>query len=51
MRVLNDNELLDIIGGATWSAAFFSSVARAIDTVMNVGRSFGSAIRRLGLFI
>lgn len=47
MKVLNDNELLNIIGGATWSAAFFSSVARAIDTVMNVGRSLGSAIRRL----
>ena len=47
MRVLNNNELLEIAGGVNWSAAFFNSVARAIDTVMNVGRSLGSAIRRL----
>ena len=47
MKELNKNELLEITGGSNWSGAFFSSVAKAIDTVVNVGRSLGSAIRRL----
>jgi len=47
MIELKDNELLSINGGINWSAALFNSAARAIDTVMDVGRSLGSAIRRL----
>ena len=47
MKTLNSHELLEITGGVNWSASFFNSVARAIDTVMDVGRSLGSAIRRL----
>ena len=47
MKELNKNELLEITGGGSWSGAFFNSVSRAIDTVVNVGRSFGSAIRRI----
>lgn len=47
MKELNNNELFEIIGGINWSGTLFSSVARAIDTVMDVGRSLGSAIRRI----
>ena len=47
MKYLTNNELLEIAGGINWTASLFSSVARAIDTVMNVGRSLGSAIRRI----
>ena len=47
MSELNNNELLEIAGGINWTGTFFSSIARAIDTVMDVGRSLGSAIRRL----
>lgn len=47
MIELNNKELLDICGGINWSAALFNSAARAIDTIMDVGRSLGSAIRRL----
>lgn len=47
MRELNSKELLQIDGGATLSAAFFNAISRTISTVMEVGRSLGSAIRRM----
>lgn len=46
MRELNNKELMNVDGGG-WSGTLFNSISRAIDTVMNVGRSLGSAIRRL----
>ena len=47
MRELNNKELMDIMGGASsLTAAFLNAAARTIETVMNVGRSLGSAIRR-----
>lgn len=48
MRELNNNELMDIMGGAsTLTAAFLNAAARTIETVMDLGRSLGSAIRRI----
>lgn len=48
MRELSNKELMDIMGGANWlTAAFFNAAARTIDTVLGVGRSLGSAIRRI----
>ena len=48
MRELNNKEMMEIIGGANWlTAAFFNAAARTIETVLGVGRSLGSAIRRL----
>ena len=46
---LNDKELMSIEGGASnWlTAAFVNATARAINTVLDVGRSLGSAIRRV----
>ena len=47
MRELNNKELMDIMGGANWpTASFINAAARTIETVMDVGRSLGSAIRR-----
>ena len=47
MRELKDKELMNIEGGANWlTASFFNAASRAVDTLMNVGRSLGSAIRR-----
>ena len=47
MQELNNKELMNIEGGASWiSASFINATARAIDTLMSVGRSLGSAIRR-----
>ena len=47
MKELEKYELLNVTGGASWSGSLFNSIARAIDTVMDVGRSLGSAIRRI----
>ena len=47
MKELNKYELLEISGGAGVTAAFLNAVARTISTVVDVGRSLGSAIRRL----
>ena len=45
---LSNKELLNIDGGASfYTAAFINAAARGISTVMEVGRSLGSAIRRL----
>ncbi len=47
MRELDNKELLTIDGGASWfSAAFLNAAARAISTLMDLGRSVGTAIRR-----
>ena len=48
MENLNDKQLMNIEGGANWfTASFFNAAARAIETVLGVGRSLGSSIRRL----
>lgn len=45
--MLQKQELLEIHGGAfKLTAAFISSIARLGNTLMDVGRSIGSAIRR-----
>ena len=46
MRELKDKELMNIEGGAGFTASFLNSVCRAISTFMEVGRNLGSAIRR-----
>lgn len=48
MRELNKLELLDIEGGASGiSASFINAAARALSTIIDIGRSLGSAIRRM----
>ena len=45
---LENNQLIKINGGATnISGAFLNSIGRAIDAIMDVGRSLGTAIRRI----
>lgn len=47
MVELSNKELLNIDGGASWfSAAFLNAASRAISTLMDLGRSLGTAIRR-----
>lgn len=47
MIELNNKELLNIDGGANWfSAAFLNAASRALSTLMDLGRSLGTAIRR-----
>lgn len=47
---LEENELINIKGGATTyslSSTMLNSVSKVIDTIMDVGRSLGTAIRRI----
>ena len=44
---LTEKELYGIIGGSV-SAAFLNAIARGIGVILDVGRSVGTAIRRIG---
>lgn len=47
MKNLNKNELVLIEGGSI-SGTLISSITRGINTILDMGRSFGSALRRIG---
>lgn len=47
MKNLTNEELKKIQGGINWSASLISSIARGINSIMDLGRSLGSAIRRI----
>jgi len=42
---LNNNELINISGGS-WTAAYLNAAARAVNTILELGRTIGSSIRR-----
>jgi hypothetical protein len=46
MKLLHNEELLKITGGAI-TAAFMTALVRGINAYLDVGRSLGSAIRRV----
>lgn len=43
---LNDLELYEINGGFSINATFINAIARIVTTILDVGRSIGSSIRR-----
>ena len=45
--MLTDEELLEVKGGG-FTATLLNSVSRFIDTILNLGKTIGSAIRRVG---
>jgi hypothetical protein len=45
--ILKNNELLKIEGGLTISGSLISSLVRGINIVLELGRSLGTAIRRV----
>ena len=45
MKKLNEKEMLNISGGAI-SASFINAIARGINTLLDLGRSLGTSIRR-----
>ena len=47
MKKLNDKELMQIEGGAGITAAFLNAASRALSTLMDIGRSLGTSIRRM----
>lgn len=44
--MLEKEELLQVVGGIDITGSLLSSIYRGIETIMDVGRSLGSAIRR-----
>lgn len=47
MKELDNKELLCIEGGSNWlTASFLNASSRALSTIMDLGRSLGTAIRR-----
>lgn len=47
MKRLNQQQLTLIEGGASFTAAFVTAFVRGINAIMDIGRSLGSAIRRI----
>ena len=47
MKKLTNEELKQIQGGINWTASFISSIAKGINSILDLGRSLGSAIRRI----
>ena len=45
---MNENELLDIEGGINITGTMLNSIIKGISTILDLGRSFGTAIRRVG---
>ena len=47
MTKLKKEEMLKISGGASWySASFLNALSRAVSTLMDLGKSLGTSIRR-----
>ncbi len=44
--MLEKEELLQIVGGISITGSLLSSIYKGINSIMDVGRSLGSAIRR-----
>lgn len=47
MKQLTEEELKQIQGGINWSASLITSIVRGINSILELGRSLGSAIRRI----
>ena len=48
MRKLKRNELMNVDGGKSSNSALLNSVTNAVKVVLDLGRSLGSSIRRIG---
>lgn len=47
MVELSKQEMLNVSGGANWfSASFLNALSRAVTTLMDLGKSLGTSIRR-----
>lgn len=47
MKTLNDEELFSICGGGTtFTSSYINAIVKGIDSLLDVGRSLGGAIRR-----
>ncbi len=44
---MNKNDLLNIVGGVSITGTLLNALYKGINAIMDVGRSLGSALRRL----
>lgn len=44
---LKKDELLKVIGGINITASFISAISKGINSLLELGRAFGSSIRRI----
>ena len=44
---MSDQELSNVIGGASISATMLNAISRSIETIYNLGKAFGTAINML----
>lgn len=44
---LKKEELLQIVGGFNLTASFISAISKGINSILELGRSLGTSIRRL----
>ena len=44
---LNKNQLLSVVGGVSISGTLINSFVRGITAIFDIGRSIGTAIRRI----
>lgn len=42
---LDNNELINISGGVNLTAAYLNAASRAVNTILDLGRTVGTAIR------
>ena len=49
MIKLNKEELLEIRGGINFSGSLISSFVKGINVLLDLGRSLGTAVRRIAL--
>lgn len=47
MEQLEKDTLMNLMGGATISGTMINAITNAIKTLLEVGKGFGSAIRRM----
>lgn len=47
MKLLTNNELKEINGGLNLTASLISSAIRGLNSLLDLGRSLGTAIRRI----
>ena len=48
LKILTEDEMLNVVGGINISGTLIKSFTSAIEIVLDIGRSLGTAIRRLG---
>ena len=47
MKELTNKELYLIQGGINWTASLFNGISKGINSILELGRSLGSSIRRI----